>query len=324
MFRTELTPTPNHTKITLQSSILLVGSCFSDNIGKQLQENKLDALPNPFGVIYNPISIFKLLENSILEREFPEESFIKREEIWQNYHFHSEVSALTKEGLARNIAKRQNKVSEWFGAINQSKFLLITFGTAFVYRLKSQNEIVANCHKMPAPLFEKQLLFPKQIIKEFENLYGILPKNLSIILTVSPVRHIKDTIQLNSVSKSVLRLVCHELSEQFENVSCFPAYELLIDDLRDYRFYEADMLHPNQQAIDYLFTKFTETYLDKASQAFLGKWQKIYKSLNHKAFYPETAAHQQFLKTLLFQLENITEVEVTEEIKAIRKQIIHS
>jgi hypothetical protein len=322
MFRTTLSPNPSNVKIGLQHSILLIGSCFSDQIGKRLAGNKFDALPNPFGVIYNPISIFKLLENSILERKIKEEYFVQRGEVWQHYHFHSEVSALKKNDLQQMIATKQGRVGEWFqSAHTHHKCLIITLGTSFVYRLGASNEIVANCHKMPADLFEKQLLYPKQIIQEFGYLYSILPKDIQIILTISPVRHIKDTLPLNAVSKSVLRIACHELSEQFENVHYFPSYELVLDDLRDYRFYEADMLHPNQQAIDYVFDKFATTFFDENTQRFLKKWEKIYKSLQHKAFYPKTKEHQQFLKNLLIQLKNIDEVSLKEEIRQVEKQL---
>lgn len=320
MFRTELTATPSKVKIDLQRPILLVGSCFSDSIGEILIENKFDALPNPFGVVYNPISIFNLLENSILKKSYDDNSFAQQNEIWYNYHFHSEVSALTKEELATKITEKMSRVGEWLA--KEQSTLILTLGTAFVYSYIKNDEIVANCHKMPASLFEKQLLSQKQIIKAFEKLYGILPKNLHIILTVSPVRHIKDSIPLNAVSKSILRLVCHELSEQFENISYFPAYEYLIDDLRDYRFYDADMLHPNRQAIDYVFAKFGETYFDIGTQAFLKKWDKIHKSLHHSAFYSETKAHQQFLKNLLLQLQSITEIDVSEEINLVNEQLI--
>lgn len=319
MFRTELNPIPSKVKIDLQKPILLVGSCFSDSIGEILVENKFDALPNPFGVVYNPLSIFNLLENTILEKKYENISFVEQNEIWYNYHFHSDISALTKEKLATKITEKISRVGEYFAKENIT--LIITLGTAFVYSLIKEDVIVANCHKMPASLFEKQLLSPKQIIKAFEKLYGILPPNMTVILTVSPVRHIKDSIPLNAVSKSVLRIVCHELSEQFENVSYFPAYEYLIDDLRDYRFYEADMLHPNRQAIDYVFAKFGETYFDTATQTFLKKWKQIHKSLHHRAFHSETKTHQQFLRNLLLQLQAITEVNVSREIDFVSKQL---
>lgn len=322
MFRTELQVFPSTFLISLQNPILLLGSCFSDHIGRLLQENKFSALPNPFGVIYNPISIFSLLENSIVGKSSLDDFFLQREEIWYHYDFHSAISALKKEDLEKQILEKYKQVNHFFSFANTATFLILTMGTAFVYELKGKEKIVANCHKMPSLLFEKRLLSAENIVKEFEKLYGILPKNLHIILTVSPVRHIKDTIPLNAVSKSVLRLACHQIAEEFENVSYFPAYELMIDDLRDYRFYEADMLHPNLQAITYIFHKFVEMYLDTSARTFLKKWEKIYKSLQHKPFYPHTSAHQQFLKHLLHQLEAITEVEVSEEIHQVKRQMI--
>ncbi len=322
MFRTELQVFPATPQISLQNPILLLGSCFSDNIGRLLQESKFSAIPNPFGVIYNPISIFNLLESSIIRKFSLDDFFLQREEVWYHYDFHSAISALKKEELEKQILEKLNQVHHFFSFSRTNIFLILTLGTAFVYALKGKDKIVANCHKMPSSLFEKRLLSPENIVKEFEKLYGILPKNVHIILTVSPVRHIKDTISLNSVSKSVLRLACYQITEEFENVSYFPAYELMIDDLRDYRFYEADMLHPNSQAITYIFQKFVEMYLDAPTQTFLKKWEKIYKSLQHKPFYPHTAAHQQFLRHVLQQLETITEVDISKEIHQIKEQMI--
>ncbi len=320
MFRTELLAAQSKIKIDLQNPVLLIGSCFSDNIGEILITHKFNAIPNPLGVIYNPISIFNLLESSLLKKKYDDDSFIKQHEIWYNYHFHSEISALAKESLNEKIVDRLATVGKCFE--KERLTLILTFGTAFAYSLIENGEIVANCHKMPAQLFAKQLLSPQQITAAFEKLYSILPKDLAIILTVSPVRHTKDTIPLNSVSKAVLRLSCHELAEKFENVSYFPAFEYVIDDLRDYRFYEADMLHPNRQAIDYVFDKFATTYFDRFTQEFLKKWEKIHKSLQHKPFYAQTEAHQSFLKNLLSQLQSIKEVDVSEEIAGLEKQLI--
>jgi hypothetical protein len=318
MFRTELITSPYPQKIKLQNQLLLIGSCFSDNIGKILEINKFKVLINPFGVIYNPISIFSVLEKSLQKKELEASTFVQHQEIWHNYHFHSEVSALTMNDLQIKTVEKLNRVGEWLGA---TSCLMLTLGTAFAYRLKENGEIVANCHKIPAQYFDKELLTSQQIVAGFENLYQILPKNTAIILTVSPVRHLKETLPLNSVSKAVLRIACHELTEKFENVSYFPAFEYVIDDLRDYRFYEADMLHPTTQAIDYVFAKFAETYFDKPTQAFVEKWKKIYKSLQHHAFYPETKAHQQFLGNLLQQLMTIREIDVSQEIELVKQQM---
>lgn len=322
MFRTELLATQSKIKIDLQNPVLLIGSCFSDNIGEILVTNKFNAIPNPFGVVYNPLSIFNLLESSLLKKDYLDNSFTQQNEIWYNYHFHSEISALTKKGLNEKIVDRLAIVEKCFE--EERLTLILTFGTAFAYSLIENGEIVANCHKMPSQLFQKQLLSSNQITSAFEKLYPLLPKDIAIVLTVSPVRHVKDTIPLNSVSKAVLRLCCHELAEQFENVSYFPAFEYVIDDLRDYRFYEVDMLHPNKQAINYVFDKFATTYFDVFTQEFLKKWEKIYKSLQHKPFYAQTKVHESFLKNLLSQLQSIKEVDVSQEIASLEKQLILS
>ncbi|MCU0391171.1 MAG: GSCFA domain-containing protein [Thermoflexibacter sp.] len=322
-FRTELPALTSPMRLTLQSPILFIGSCFAENIGNILKNNKFNVKINPFGTIYNPISIFQLLEYSMLNTPIDDRFYVQREEVWHHYYLHSEISALEKNTLAQQTSSALARVHSFLNPPTSIKpVLIITLGTAFVYHLKNERQIVANCHKMPSELFDKKLLTPEEIVKGFEKLSQILPKNLPIILTISPVRHIKDTIPLNAVSKSILRLACHQIAEAFANVSYFPAFELMIDDLRDYRFYDSDMLHPNNQAIDYIFDYFSTTYLDTSALLFIKKWDKISKSLQHKPFHAHTFAHQQFLINLLAHLEAITEIDVSEEIAHVKAQII--
>ncbi|HXA02678.1 MAG TPA: GSCFA domain-containing protein, partial [Cytophagaceae bacterium] len=190
-----------------------------------------------------------------------------------------------------------------------AKILTITFGTAYVYRLKSNHELVSNCHKMPSSLFTKELLKAEQITKSFDIFYKkIITANpgLKIILTVSPVRHTKDSIQLNSVSKSVLRLACHSLAAANENISYFPAYEIMMDDLRDYRFYKEDMIHPTAVAENYIWEKFIDTYMETQSKEFIREWSGILKGLQHKPFHPESESHQAFIKETIRKVKSLS------------------
>jgi hypothetical protein len=203
--------------------------------------------------------------------------------------------------------------------------LLLTLGTAFVYRLKETGSVVANCHKAPAKLFSKELLSVEEvtagIVSIYEMLKNIRPR-LQVILTLSPVRHIKDGIPENQVSKSVLRVACHEASLRCAQLSYFPAYECMLDDLRDYRFYKKDMIHPSEVAEEYIWGKFVTAYLDEETSMFLKEWESISKALAHKPFQPKSAAHQIFLRKTRDKLIHLSRlVDVSSELQQVENEM---
>jgi len=317
-FRTEISLNPPHYKIDHQDKIFTIGSCFSDHIGNLLNKNKFGVMVNPFGIIFNPISAMHLLQNAMLGNTLSEEKIIQNQGMYYHYDLHSEITSANKNSLKDNIDQKLQTTGSF---LKKSKVLILTFGTAHVYRLLKNKEVVANCHKMPANLFNKELLTPEQIILAFNELYKLLIPNTTIILTVSPVRHIKDTLIFNSVSKSVLRLACHHLCEQHPNVHYFPAYEMLLDDLRDYRFYEPDMIHPNATAISYIWEHFSHLFLSEQSNQFITKWEKIMKALEHRPFNPATEEHKDFLKNTLDKLQEFKETDVSKEIKIVEDKL---
>jgi hypothetical protein len=230
----------------ISDKILTVGSCFADAMGNRMNSNRLKVLANPFGNIYNPASIHKTVRYAIFNELPPDHTFLDRDGIWLNYDFHSEVSDINRHNLS---AKLKDVAGTTHYHLASATWLIVTYGTAWVYERRETGEIVANCHKMPNTLFTKSLLSHQDIVDSFGVLYEELKRFnplLRFILTVSPVRHVKDTLELNSVSKSVLRVASHVISESFADVSYFPAYEIMMDDLRDYRFYKTDMLHPDR------------------------------------------------------------------------------
>ncbi|NNF21513.1 MAG: GSCFA domain-containing protein, partial [Saprospiraceae bacterium] len=282
MFRTELKPRKSSDKISYNDSIVTLGSCFAQTIGSRLERNKFDVLPNPFGVIFNPLAQFKLLQY-VLNNEVPEDyTFIESQNIWYNYDFHSDYSALSKDELQMKV---EGTIKQTRGILQKSNWLLLTFGTSIGYHLISNEQMVANCHKIPADQFTKDFVSQKQILASFDTLYSELKKfnpHLNIILTVSPVRHLKETLELSSVSKSILRIAAHSIQKEYENVNYFPAYELLLDDLRDYRFYTKDMLHPNETGEEYIWDKFCSSYMEEDSMTIIKDWEKVRRSLEHK------------------------------------------
>jgi hypothetical protein len=317
-FRTEISLNPPAKRISLQDRIFTIGSCFSDHIGNLLNQYKFDVMVNPFGIIFNPVSVLHLLQHALMGDSLSDDKIVQNYGMHYHYDLHSEITSADKNSLIEHIDQKLHLAGDF---LKQSKVLMLTFGTAHVYRLSENKEVVANCHKMSAKLFQKELLTPEQIILAFNELYKLLPPDTTVVLTVSPVRHIKDTLILNSVSKSVLRLACHHLSEQHTNVQYFPAYEMLLDDLRDYRFYEPDMLHPNASAINYIWEHFSHLYISNASNQFIHKWEKIKKALEHRPFNPATEEHKHFLVNTLDRLREIKETDVSKEIKILEDRL---
>lgn len=302
---------------------MTLGSCFSEEIGQRLLSDKFQALVNPFGTLFNPLSIFELLNFSIEPSIALEDAVLHRDGLYYNYKLHSSFSSKTKEGLLSSIATQLEHTQEH---LTKTKVLFLTFGTAWAYQLKDGQMPVANCHKQPQKKFNKYLLTVEEIITAFmgmkENLQSINPE-LQIVLTVSPVRHTRETLPLNAASKSVLRLACHYLADMADNVHYFPSYEIVQDDLRDYRFYEKDLIHPNEQAIDYIWDVFTKTFCSSDTKKIIHEWQKVSKALSHRPFNTEDEKHQKFLRQTLERLFKLKDsLDVKEEIDQVKRQLI--
>lgn len=321
--RTELQLENQGFSLSYQSTILTAGSCFAEVIGSKLKDAKFTCLSNPFGTIFNPPSLFDLLQHSIDNQYLSQNYFVQHDDLWYNYDFHSDLSAPTKNELWDKIRARIHATN---AILQKANLLIITLGTSYVYKLLPDNKTVANCHKKPSSYFCKTLLSPEEIIHAFTQLYSNLKAfnpGLNILFTVSPVRHIKDTLTLNSVSKSILRVAVHELTEKFQDVWYFPAYELLIDDLRDYRFYKDDLIHPAPMAENYIWDKFTSCYFTQETISILQEWNQVQKALKHKAFNPSSAAHQKFLRDTIIRLHKFkSHFSVEEEIKDLEKQLL--
>lgn len=321
-FRTIVSPLFSNPNAGLNDQFLTLGSCFADVVGDYLQHYKFSICANPFGTLYSPASIHKVLGYALRNETIADHTFLQNQDIHLNYDFHSEFSALTKEALQEKLKDCIQNTHQFLKSAN---YLILTYGTAWVYQRNDTGELVANCHKMPAKLFSKSLLTQKKIVESFDALYQDLKKinpKLKIMLTVSPVRHLKDTLELNSVSKSILRTSCHTLKETYSDVEYFPAYEIMMDDLRDYRFYKPDMIHPSEEAEQYIWKKFMDCFINEATKTFMEKWDGIQSALAHKPFHPSSVSHQKFLQATLGKLEELKSVvNVDKEIQFIQSQI---
>jgi hypothetical protein len=323
-FRTSIEVKPSsNISISHSSRILTLGSCFANAIGVKLQKGKFKAAVNPCGVIFNPLSIFKLLHSATEKENTFRNSYIQNQSIWYNFDFHSNFSSSHKEELESKI---DDTIATLHTTLQQTDIITLTFGTSFVYKLNLTGEVVANCHKVPAFNFDKSLLSVHDIVKGFEKLHmavKYLNPNIKFILTVSPVRHIKDGIELNSVSKSILRVACHEILSSYQDVEYFPAYEMVMDDLRDYRFYKSDMIHPSEVAEDYIWEKFQDRFIPTESRKILKEWESVVRAIHHKPFHPESEAHQKFLKETIHKMEELSKVlDVQEELNLLHQRLI--
>lgn len=307
-FRTELAIKPEPL-IDHTVRVLTAGSCFADNIGQKLVENKFTTLANPLGVCYNPVSIHK----SLMLTAPDDNGYVESEGTWRHFDFHSKFGDADRKKVVEAISLQLKRVREFDAGV-----VMITYGTSWVYKHKSR--IVANCHKRPGSQFEKVLLTPEEIVNSFAELYGKLGKK--IIITLSPLRHLKDTLELNQVSKAVLRLAIHGIQRKFPEVGYFPAYEIMMDDLRDYRFYEPDMIHPSKVATHYIWEKFGERYFSDNTRQLNARWQKVYQSIQHRAFNPGSAQHNSFLRQVLLDLQELkSSLDVSKEIEQIQLRL---
>ena len=305
-FRTELFPEKLPASLHLNTRIVAVGSCFAETMGQQLAACKLPVLSNPFGTLFNPVSIAKLLLAALRGDGPDPELFVERDGLWLHYDFHSSLRAESREALEQLLTDR---MADTAAALRRADWLFLTLGTAVVYRHRATGKVVANCHKQPGALFEKYLYTYEHTHAVLTDLRRQLTQTcptLTVLLTVSPVRHTKDTLPVNGVSKAVLRAVCHELTVWHERTFYFPAYELMTDDLRDYRFYAPDLIHPSEPARQYLFEKFGDAAFDAELRAFVAEWSEVRRALAHRPFNPDSPGHRHFLTQLLAKLDRLS------------------
>ena len=284
-FRTEYKAIQSSVSFTPAEPVVLLGSCFAENIASKMRESLWWA-DNPLGTLYNPLSIAKALRLSLLSM-FPEKEFEKSlflsEQKYHSWYFDSSFSAYSAVDAIASFNSRRLMLSDMLSKGNK---LIVTFGTAWIYLLQSKNlEPVGNCHKQPSSLFLRKRLSILEIVDEWTSLLELLRKflpSLEVVFTVSPVRHLKDGFEGNSQSKAILLLAVEELCKKFDFCSYFPAFEIVNDDLGDYRFYASDLVHPSDEAIEYVWEIFKDTFINKEAREILSKGEKIYKAINHR------------------------------------------
>jgi hypothetical protein len=273
----------------------MVGSCFTEHIGGYLQDLKFQVMQNPNGIVFDPSTVSSSIISYIENKKYNAGDLFYLNELWQSWQHHSRFSGIDKDEVLHNINVSQEQAHQF---LKDAKWLVITLGTSFSYRLDGPVP-VANCHRAPGSWFNKYMLRIDETISELDtSIYRLFQfnKDINILFTVSPVRHIRDGIVENNRSKARLLEAVHHLTEKFDRIHYFPAYELVIDVLRDYRFYDIDLVHPNYQATSYVIGEFVKHYVNESSLELSKEVEKIVIAGRHKAFQPETEAHKNFLK----------------------------
>jgi hypothetical protein len=297
-----------HNRIEYTSKILLLGSCFSENIGNIFNDLKFQSNQNPFGILFQPKAIESLVTNAINEKEYTEKDLFFLNERWHCFEAHSSLSSPNKEELLNRLNQQIKSTNI---QLHKSTHIIVTLGTSWVYRFIETDVIVANCHKVPQKKFSKRILSVDEITESLEAISTLIKsvnQNVSILFTVSPVRHLKDGFIENQQSKSHLITAIHQLINAVQNdIFYFPSYEIMMDELRDYRFYAEDMIHPTKIAIDYIWEKFSEAWVSEDSRKTMKEITAIQNGLNHRAFNPSSLEHQQFLVNLQSKIKRVQE-----------------
>ena len=292
--------------VSVRQPILLIGSCFAQEIGAKMKERKFNAVVNPHGILYNPISISQSITDSLENKRYGQQDVFLHDELWRSFKHHSHFADVD---AATSLTRMNTEIIQAHHQLKNANWLFVTFGSAFAY--KHNNAIVANCHKLPASQFEKVLLSKQQIMDTWQQQINRLKEfnpNLKILFSVSPVRYIRDGIVENNRSKGILIDTVHTLIEQNTNTFYFPAYEIVIDELRSYRFYKEDLVHPSTQAVNYVWQKFVDAACDEETKNFINEYLPILKSLNHRYLNGDTFVSVKFRE----QLE--------EKVNALRKK----
>ncbi len=293
--------------INHEDNILALGSCFSQEIGSCLEEAKFKISINPFGTLYHPEAIARVLEYGLGRKVWDTDFATMQQDVWYSWHHHGKVSATSSDGLEDQIEKIHSTLTEY---LKKTKVIMITPGTSWGYRLKSSHEIVANCHKAPSQIFEKVIMSPEAVTECFQrmldNVRAQFPE-IKFVFTVSPVRHLRDGFHENQLSKSSLLLGIQKVVDQNADVYYFPSYEIMLDELRDYRFYGPDKIHPSYEAIQYIWKRFRAWCMDASTEVLVQEINALKAQLGHRAFHTETPQHKLFKERLEDQLNKLKE-----------------
>lgn len=305
IFRTEINIPKQESVINYDSKMVLFGSCFAENISDKLNYFRFQYLVNPFGILFHPVAIETAFKDIINQRIYTEDDLYFNNELWQSFNHHSVFSSTSKTAVLENI-NESNKNAFIF--LNDATHIVISLGTAWVYEFIEQQQLVANCHKISQKKFEKRLLSLDEIQQSIQNIISLIKDfqpTSTIIFTVSPVRHLSNGIVENNQSKALLLTAIHQVINQ-KNSFYFPSFEIMMDDLRDYRFYKNDLIHPSDLAVDYIWNQFKKSWIDEKSYLLMDEIDDVQKALQHKPFNENSPKHQAFIKNLQQKIDYLS------------------
>ena len=312
-FRTEIDVAPWQHSIDYTDKIVCLGSCFASNIAERLRRHKFDVISSPTGILFNPVSIAQsvdlMLRAARGESVVNPDMMVLLDDRYVNYDFHSALSGATP--MAATLAMQEH-LEEGGNALNRSNLVVITLGTAWCYEHREFGRVVANCHKQPSRLFNRRLLSVAEVVEALVSIVESI--HCRVVFTVSPVRHIGEGMDDNSLSKAILRVAISEVCAAYDwGVDYFPSYEIMMDDLRDYRFYDCDMVHPSTMAVDYIADKFFGAALTDESKILMQRVQKVVAAAEHRPFDPASEAYKAFCRKQLDDIAALTKVDFSEE-----------
>lgn len=296
-FRTEITIVPAASRIDQHQRILSLGSCFAEEVASKLSLSGIQTLSNPLGVLFNPLSIERAVERICRCEEVRSEELCQRGDVWFCYDTHGDFDGTSPRDVCEGINGALKGANEWLQSVD---VVILTLGTAWVFEHKGR--VVANCHKMPAEEFVRRRLTVGEVVASLKRSIELLAPR-RVILTVSPVRHLADGLEGNSLSKAILRVAAEEVAESNERVSYFPSYEILVDDLRDYRYYADDMVHPSRVAVEYIWQRFVECHLNHQAVAVAERFAKLGEAAQHRPLHPESEEYGRFRASMLHRAE---------------------
>ncbi len=304
-FRTEIEIKPSRGKIDYNSPVMFAGSCFAEDIGKQLSYGKMKVLTNPFGVLYNPLSTSRSLELIMEGKAFTKKDLYRYEDKYLSF---SHDTSFSSRDINDSLNKINHSIMSAHNFLSAASFLFITFGTAWVYKWKDDNSVVANCHKIPSSRFTRQLLKQEDITTRWLDVVERLKNfnnELTVVFTLSPVRHLKDGAHGNQLSKSTLMTSINDLITVNSQLSYFPSYEIIMDELRDYRFYKKDMVHPSETAVEYIWKKFRECYFTGDADNIYNRIVKITEATRHIISGSDSHDNSKFSESMLDKIDNL-------------------
>lgn len=300
-FRTQIQIEPSTLRLNHSNRVLMIGSCFSEHIAERMVCAGFHVANNPFGILFNPASIVATIERLATGARYTIDDLQNGNGRWFSYDFHGDFAARSAEEALERMNRAVEQGAE---ALAAADCVVLTLGTSWTYRLRT-GDVVANCHKMPAQLFERELLSVEQIVALLDGVIDKYLKNKWVVLTISPVRHIADGLDQNSLSKAILRVAVEQLVRKRTEVSYFPSFEIMNDDLRDYRFYERDMVHPSSVAIDYIWECWRAWAIDPQAEPAMREAERVWTAAKHRPSEPDSQAHREFCEKMLERIDRL-------------------